>query len=472
MEKIPFFLSWVSSFNSKSRVSTKKILAIFVIALVVRIGYALIFVDATYLIHEDQSLYIQLGQTIAKTGEFIQPTINGSYTVVTERVPGYPAFLSVIYSFFGENNMAVVAAQILIDSFNCVIIGLIVESAIVRGFFIAGLTSALNLNMVILSGMILTDTLFLFLFSLFILFLFKYFKHKTKLLLTLAVSFLCLSTLVRPVSYYLIIFLLPLLIGWMAWKRIPLKQILYSFLIYLILIVVAFGSIHHRNYYKYDSFSLVSQGGSHALNWIVPATFQYSGQGSYQDGQIWVKNYLKDSMNKDGFKKIPDNPFKSSDYQLKVAKEALNEFGLTNVLHAWTAGVIINLMSPSAAFSPSVRAMKHPSFYATPGSGAVEKLVNYITNSEGLLYLSIIFGGSLISFIFVVITLNGFYKMIRAMRLDRQDSTIIVFSVFLILYFLVITGPVIGVKYRLPIEPIMTLFFSYSLINFRKYKIK
>jgi hypothetical protein len=136
-----------------------------------RIVYAWFFVDASNLILEDQMMYIQLAQQYPSTG-FLG--------VTSERVPGYPLLVSTIYNLFGENNMAVVMVQIFIDSLTCVIIGLIAESVISRGFLVAGLISALNLNMIVLSGMILTDTLFLFLFSLFILFAFNYFKHPTR----------------------------------------------------------------------------------------------------------------------------------------------------------------------------------------------------------------------------------------------------------------------------------------------------
>ena len=38
-------------------------------------------------------------------------------------------------------------------------------------------------------------------------------------------------------------------------------------------------------------------------------------------------------------------------------------------------------------------------------------------------------------------------------------------------YFLVVTGPIIGVKYRLPIEPLLTLFASYSVLIFLQKNI-
>lgn len=448
----------------------KNFLFIFAVALIIRVVYAWFFVEASNLILEDQTLYIQLGKTIAETGNFLQTTNHG-YTAVTARLPGYPALLSVVYTLFGENNMAVVGVQILIDSLTCVVIGLIAESVMSRGFLVAGLISALNLNMIILSGMILTDTLFLFLFSLFILFAFYYLKHPAKLHIFYSVSFLSLATLVRPVSYFLIPLLLLLLIAGLIQRKIKLKKILHTVLIYLIPVVIVFGATHYRNYDQYGSFSLVSQGGTHTLNWIVPAVYQYSGEGSYQDGLTFAKNHLENTMNADGLLELPSNPFKKSDYQMRVAREALTELGLLNMMHAWTVGAVINFLSPSAAFAPIVREMEHPSFYATPGYGVVEKLINYVTSTNGLVYLIIIISGTLISFIFIVASLAGLYSILKSDPSSEQKNAILILSVFLIVYFLAITGPIVGVKYRLPLEPIMVLYVAHLVSNYLKKKI-
>ena len=447
----------------------KRALLIFIIALTVRVVYAWFFIDTSSLTHEDQALYINLGQNMAQTGEFLK-IVGDGYTTdwVTSRVPGYPQFLAVIYTLFGENNMAVVWVQVIIDSLTCVVIGLIAESIVSRGFLIAGLISAINLNMIILSGMILTDTLFLFLFSLFILFAFNYLKHLTKLQLFLAVSFLSLATLVRSVSYFLIVLLLLLLIFELVRRKVKLKQILYTVLIYLIPVVIALGPLHHRNYDKYNSFLLVSQGGKHTLKWVVPAVYQYSGQGSYQEGQLLAKDYFEDSMRRDNLQMVTNDPFKNSSYQMQAAKGLLTELGLFNIVHAWSAGAIINFLSPSAAYAPVVRAMDHPSFYATSGDGAIEKLINYITNTNGFIYLMIIVVGSLISLIFLVVSMFGLYKMLRLPQLGKGGREIVLFSSFVVIYFIAITGPIVGVKYRLPIEPIMTMFFAYAFAYFRR----
>ena len=440
----------------------KKILFVFLVALIMRIVYAWFFVDASNLILEDQMMYIQLAQQYPSTG-FLG--------VTSERVPGYPLLVSTIYNLFGENNMAVVMVQIFIDSLTCVIIGLIAESVISRGFLVAGLISALNLNMIVLSGMILTDTLFLFLFSLFILFAFNYLKHPTRFRLFLGVSFLCFATLVRPVSYYLVFLLLPLLIAFFVWRGLSFKQAIHGLLIYIIPIVMVFGSIHYRNYNEYNSFSFVSQSGGHAIHWVVPGTYQYSGQGSYQEGQAFARDHIELAKSTDGIDTISDNPFTNSAYHLKVTKGALIELGLLNVLHAWSVVSVINLLAPSVAYAPVVRAMEYPSFYATLGDGAVEKLINYVTSSNGLTYLSIIVFGALISLFFLILSILGLYKMIEFWRLEKKNTEVILFALFIVMYFLAITGPVVGVKYRLPLEPIMALYATYAVIYFLKNRI-
>jgi len=454
-------------------VTIKRALLIFIIALTVRVVYAWFFIDTSSLTHEDQALYINLGQNMAQTGEFLK-IVGDGYTTdwVTSRVPGYPQFLAVIYTLFGENNMAVVWVQVIIDSLTCVVIGLIAESIVSRGFLIAGLISAINLNMIILSGMILTDTLFLFLFSLFILFAFNYLKHLTKLQLFLAVSFLSLATLVRSVSYFLIILLLLLLIFELVRRKVKLKQILYTVLIYLIPVVIALGPIHHRNYDKYSSFLLVSQGGKHTLKWVVPSVYQYSGQGSYQEGQLLAKDYFEDSMRRDNLQMVTNDPFKNSSYQMQAAKGLLTELGLLNMLQAWTVGAIINLISPSVAFAPIVREMDRPSFYATPGNGIINKMTNYVKNTNGFVYLLIITIGTIISLLFLILSIFGIYKMAKSSYSGKYNKEILIFSLFIVVYFMTITGPVVGVKYRLPIEPFMVLYFTYFLIYYLQIKTR
>ena len=424
-------------------------LIIFFLALLVRVGYAFLFVEPEYLFTEDQTLYIKLAQQFPDSG-FLSLT--------SERMPGYPLFIVSIYSIFGEVIWSVILIQILLDSISCVVIALMAKSLFGKGFWIAGVLSVVNLNMMILSASVLTDTLFLFLFILFIFSLLQYLQNERTRWLVLLVLFISLATLVRPSSYYLLPILLIGLVGWRLWHRDTILKIGKLVILYLVIVGVLLGSIHQRNYQQYGSTALVSQTGAHFLGWVVPATYQYSGQGSYQEGQWLARERLASALQRDQLEVLSPNPFESSSYQTNVGKDILFELGFLNVLKAWVVGSTINLLAPSVAYAPALRAMEHPSFYETKGSGIVEKLFNYIKNSSGLLYLSILAAGTIISVVFTMLALVGAFKM----TLEFPPVTVITLLI-LVGYFLAITGPIIGVKYRLPIEPILILFATYFL---------
>ena len=208
------------------------------------------------------------------------------------------------------------------------------------------------------------------------------------------------------------------------------------------------------------SKSIVSQTGTHFLGWVIPATYQYSGLGSYQEGQQLAKKKLTEALANDQLDDLPSNLFERSSYQSKVGKEILTEFGFYRVAKAWLVGSSINLIAPSVSYAPALRTMEHPSFYETPGNGILAKLFNYIKNSSGLIYISILVFGSFFSISLILLALFGFFRMFGSVNFPSLFAL-----AMLIAYFMAITGPIIGVKYRLPIEPILTIFATNAIIT-------
>ncbi|MBT5399093.1 hypothetical protein HOL24_00970 [bacterium] len=429
---------------------------IFLMALIARLAYLFIFVEEGHLFTEDQMLFIELVQQFPESG-FLG--------VTPERVPGYPFFVSVIYTLFGEGVWHVILIQIFLDSLSCVVVALMANLLFGKGFWIAGLLSVVNLNMIILSASFLTDTLFLFLFILFLFSLIKYLQNERIEWLFSLIVLISLATLVRVSSYYLLPILLIGLIIWRLWSRDSAFKLVALIVLYLGVSGVILGGIHHRNYQQYESIELVSQTGRHVLGWLVPAVYQYSGQGSYQDGKKLVKERLDLALQKDNLLTLPLNPFEKSAYRANVGKEILLEFGFVRILKAWVVGSVINLMAPSVAFAPALRSIEHPSFYSTKGNGAIDKLFNYVKSSNGSFYLLFLAIGTIASIIFTMSAFLGIFK-----SASELPHVIITILLLLVSYFLIITGPIIGVKYRLPIEPILTLFATYFLNTVYKNK--
>jgi hypothetical protein len=427
---------------------------LFIIALLIRILYIFFFVEAEYLLIEDQGGYAQLGQQFTESG-----FLGGA----PERVQGYPFFISLVYSLFGENLWNVILAQSILDSISCVIIAIMATSIFKRGFWIAGIISAMNLNMIIISASFLTDSLFLFLFILFLYSLINYLQNERVNWLILSVFFISIATLVRSSTIYLLPILLVILAGWRFWSGDSVLKVSALVLLYLTIVGVVLGGVYHRNYQKYDSIGLVSQSGRHLIGWVIPATYQYSGQGSYQKGQKIAKERLASSIKRDNLVTLPQNPFKDSAYQTNVGKEILFEFGFVNILKAWIVGAVVNLSAPSVVYSPYVRLMEHSSYYETKGDGIVDKLSNYMKNSSSFIYILILSIGTVISVLFTILSVIGVFKM------SPIFSPIIVIVLLIIIgYFLAITGPIIGLKYRLPIEPVLTLFATYAIEKWKK----
>ena len=424
-------------------------IAVLLIAVLVRGVYAYFFVELEYLTVEDQMFYLQLSQQLPESG------ILG---IMPERLPGYPLFLAFINIIFGQNIWNIILIQIILDSISCSVIALIANLLFGKGFWIAGTLSAMNLNMVILSSFILPDTLFLFLFVMFLYYLINYLQNESIRAFVMLVLFISLATFVRPTSYYLLPVLLVSLVVWRLWQNDTVARIFMIGAIYVVVVGIVLGGIHQRNYQKYGSTAIVSQSGTHLLGWVIPAAYQYSGQGSYREGQSLAKYRLSSALQRDNLDSMPSDPFVSSAYQFKVGKEILVEFGFVNILKSWVVGSTINLLAPSIAYVPAVRAIEKTSFYETIGNGAIEKIVNYTKNSNSFLYVSVLFIGSAISTVFFVLSIFGALKAARIL-----PPIMVGMLSMLLVYFLVITGPIIGVKYRLPIEPVMMLFVTYQL---------
>ena len=208
------------------------------------------------------------------------------------------------------------------------------------------------------------------------------------------------------------------------------------------------------------------------MNWVVPAVYQYSGTGSYTDGMKLAAQSLEASLNTNNLSKLPTNPFVASNLQAEVATSILSDIGPFKVAKAWAIGSALNLISPSVSFAPAFRSMNNSSFYMTSGENVFEKLFNYLTDTSNLVFVAGLLIGTFISSVVLVFSFVG--CVVSFGSNDRRQIAIALFAITLVFYFLCITGPIIGPKYRLPIEPILVCFASagvHSIIERLSKKI-
>jgi len=444
---------------------TSKIVIVFLLAMVVRIINILFFMpDSFDFMMEDQSTYVNLGISMLEVGDFVRN--NGTeYVVETERVPLYPFFLSVIWRVFEFNPWVVIFIQSIIDSFTCVIIGLIVTLITPTAFFLGGILSVFNVNLIVSSGLILTDSIFLFLFALFTLFTIKYLSSKKiKYLIFLSLT-LSLSILTRPVSYYLIPILGFAFLVFLLHKKIPIRILILHICIFFVSVSILLSPLIHRNYKQFDTISITSQSGMHLSQYLVPLSIHISEGISYDEAvkqtMLKTKNFKKNGNT------VNNNPFVDSDHKSTAAINHLFELGMPKIIYSWIVGSFMNLTSSGVMLMPYVRGLPHESFYNTPGSNILQKIVNFVSNSDSIKYLLIILISNFISLLFFFVKLFGLYVLLKNVH-KYGGVWVSSFITGTILYFLLITGPILGVKYILPIEPLLTILLIVGFINIKK----
>ena len=426
----------------------------------------MLLIPSEVVLHqEDQQMYINLGQGMLETGGFVRPG-NGGYDPETERVPLYPMFLASVFGLLGSSLWIVVGIQSIFDAITCVIIGRMTAIFVPGALLLGGLLAAVNVTMIVTSGMVLTDTLFLLLFSAFLLSFIHYLSVRTTLFLVLSVVFLGASVLTRSAGYYLIPVIFLFLIVWWFGQRDDLKKWLIHAVAFMLCIALMIGPLLLRNQQQFGVVSITSQGGTHLLGWVVPLAKQFSEGSSYAAGQKEMQQRLAEVMQRDGISELPKNPYLNSAYLSKVGMEELLSLGVWKLTFAWASGSILNLASPGLIVMPAVRALEHPSFYATPGSNMIDKVINYLTEPGAVLFATLVATSGFASLIFFLLQFTG--MVIVMSNIKEYGVWRVVFVVLVILYFLAITGPVVGVKYRLPLEPFLTVFTVVALFTFKK----
>ena len=449
--------------------SNKNAAVIFFFALAVRIINLFFLIPEGFDFKlEDQGIYVGLGLSMLETGNFSYNNGDG-YTIETERTPLYPFFLAFVWDIAGYNPWAIVFIQSLIDSISCVIIGLISSLFVPKAFLLGGLLSAINMNLVVSSGMILPDSLFVFLFTLFIWFSISYLNsQKIKYLIYLSLA-LSLSILTRPVAYYLIPILGFIFLWFLFLKGYSLKAIALHILVFFLTTSILLVHLISRNYEKFETISITSQSGVHLSGYLVPLTIHFSEGKPYLEAVDEVKEMIDNYESDRYIDKYESNPFEVSRYKSKISITRLLEIDSTKIAYSWLLGSTLNLISSGVMVMPRIRELPHRSFYKTPGESIVKKVINFISSADSLIYLVVVAIANIVSLFLFLIKLIGCYSLVK--NPSQYKGRWVVFFIFgIIAYFLLITGPIIGVKYTLPIESLLTVLLVIGLSRLKLFR--
>lgn len=408
---------------------------------------------------EDAALYWNGARDWIASGGFNRVTAGEdnarAYAPEHERVPGYFLFLLPFFAVFEGNPLPALIAQSLIDAASCVLIAMIGFRLSLSTGVLAGLLAALWPNMIIHSGLILTETLFLFLTVLFMCAALR-FTDKLKLHDAWIVGLLCgLTIIVRPVMQFFPLALvtgaaiLPALRS-RGWRTVVAAPIVLA-------IGVATPVIPHlmRNHDLFGEARLTSQTGVHLLYWVVSQVEQIGSDTTFDALSVRYQAELETGFAERGRSFHEAGPFEQDRAMQALAVEILADQPATAIAQAWMQGMAVNLLAPAILGDPRIRALKTQSFMG--GAGDIFSRARYMLASAPPPYLIAVVAGTIGSILSLGLAAAGFILLLR------RDLPLALLSAALVGYFLLITGPVAAPKYRIPFEPAIILACAVAL---------
>lgn len=437
--------------------SGKWLIAIVFAAVAARFTNLAFFVggDAWFLV-PDSAIYLELRDNILDTGRFTREDGQGGFVAEIERVPGYPIFLAGL-SFLGVRSAAeIVWAQAILDTATVALIALLGFRAHPLVGIVSGWLAALWPNLIITSALVLNDTLFLMLFSATLLCFAHYLGKPSFRLAFVGGLFFGISLMVRPVFQFLPPILL--CIAYLSARHYSFGRSTCAGMaaVLLIGVIIPVAPISYRNFVEFETFSLSSQGGTHLLGWVLPLVKWHSeGQNydqAYQEANRKFESYLA-AKNIDP---LTLSSFEASKYKSRFVLKELQTTPMPALVEAWAKGAIVNLGAPALATDPRLRANLASSFMESDGTGLFNRLLLWLQAPNGWT-VAILLVGLLGSFLVSVLQLVGLVSLWPMARWG------VVIGCLLMVYVLLIMGPVVGPKYRLPFAAVEIVLTAASL---------
>ncbi|OGS22584.1 MAG: hypothetical protein A2252_03125 [Elusimicrobia bacterium RIFOXYA2_FULL_39_19] len=387
----------------------KAIILLFILALSLRLTY--VFLSPPRPVSYDDTVsWDAVAGNIASGNGFLEANRHPTST----RPPLYPLFLAFIYSVFGYSHLFVKIAHAFLDSITVIVVYLTANILFQkRVAFITGLCLCFYPPLIVYTGIIGSETLFVFLLTTVIYAIIIGVKNENVFLLISAAIILGIANLCRSTLVFYPFFLSAgILLVYN--KKYGFYKLARSLILFMLITIVPVIPWTVRNYYAFGNFLLINTS-SGALFW--------SGTYLPWDGK-WLDSEAE------YFRKISEidkvkNPV--------VSDKLLFNLGLKNIK-----------ASPIGFLKLSVK--KFFRFWLQP------------VGKELAAKKSVIIGKfiSLIHICWLGFALYGFIKS-KEQRLLYMPLTVL-FIYFMLMHNLI--SPI--ARYRLPIEPFIMIFFAYT----------
>jgi 4-amino-4-deoxy-L-arabinose transferase-like glycosyltransferase len=356
-------------------------------------------------------------------------------------------------------DLVFVLVQGVVDASACVIVASIARCIDDRIGFAAGMFAALCPTMIVMSGMVYTDSLFTLFVALSMYSSIRWLREPgwgaaAMTGAALGAAALC-RVLVVPWTPILLVLLLA---STFIAKRLRVAHFLQLALCGSI-VLLAISPVVARNLIQHGSWTLTPQGGPHLALWVVPLVAEAATGTPYAVGVERMKNL---HIARHG---APSGDrFEESRRLEALGREELARLGPVALAKAWSFGAAINLGAPAALVSPPVSTLPRTGFYDTPGDTRLGKAWNFLFRSGNPLHAWIVLLGAVGVVALRLLQLRGLIALLGS----RAAWPALVLGAMWIGYIVVISGPVGSPKYRLPAEPVLAILSAAGWAAMRR----
>lgn len=370
--------------------------------------------------------------------------------LLSERMPGSFWFFAFLQWLTNENLFLVLLIQSLLDSCTCALIfkcaGLINK----KYQLYTGILAVCSPLMIVISSQILSDTIFLFMFSCSLYFILRFIYIKKSLyFLFLSALFLGMSAFIRATNFPLIFLCLPVIYIIIKMNNYTNKKAIFCLSLFFLIAILPISHRWLNNIINNETLSLTSQAGSHMAYWMVPGLLSVSKDMD----RVSSIDYVNSRINNEGG--LKGKSYIDSKIMMKVSKDIIFEQSVFNISYSWVKSSILNIVISSILLDSRVRNLHHPSFSESPN--IVEWIKSLMFEKENLLYGKVFLITAIMSIFTGLAFVIGFYCFMR------ENIFMSMISFIIIIYFCLITGPVISPKYCLPFIPIIIYFQSITV---------
>lgn len=456
----------MQSAGRRDKSITGLLVLVFLAALLARIAnIVLLPISVEYLTVEDAIIYWDGAKVLLDHGVFGRFTGTGIMPE-TERTPGYIYFLAGLRRVFSDSLVGILLAQAVLDSLTCVLIA-VIGAQLSRSLALAGgLLAACWVNLIIHSGMILSDSLFVFLMTAMLAAAAQFLRTASLGLVALAGLSLGLALATRSAAQFLPLLMLPAAFGVPLYRRRGIAVAVLSAALFLVLSLLPVSPLIYRNLTMFETVAMSSQTGTHLAGWVVPLVRRAADGTPRGQGAAELSRSIEERIESEGLLDDDATPFQRSAIYQRFALRALAYYPVSAVAQAWLTGALINLAAPAIAVDPRIRQLPHASFDSTEGDGIVAQVRNMLAGSS-VAYIAAMAGGLVFAAVFLVAQLYG---LICLFRISPWAAT---FAALCVGYFLAINGPVGSPKYRLPFEPVLILLSGLAFLDIaRRFRRK